>query len=301
MGQTAIPRIDAEALLAGDAAVVAQVRDAAREVGFLTLYNTPIPIGDLQEVFAAYGAFFALPFAQKDAVNMARTGSNRGWGAAGSEQVDPNANPDYKQVFDCGFEVAGSDLPAYAANLWPQAPADFRVVIENYYVRALAFSADLLAAIAGAIGEDAAYFRAQFDQPMALLRGNYYPPRPASAGAKDFGIAAHTDYGCLTLLAMDGTPGLEVRKRGGGWIAVSAPVGEFVINFGEMLEMWTQGRVVATPHRVVGGSDERMSIPLFYNPNADTNVAPKGTDPIRAVDHLQKRFDESYTHLKDKS
>lgn len=301
MGQTAVPRIDAEALLAEDAAVVAQVRDAARDVGFLTLYNTPIPVGDIEEVFAAYRAFFALPFAQKDAVNMARTGSNRGWGAAGSEQVDPNANPDYKQVFDCGFEVAGSDLPAYGANLWPEKPADFRVVIENYYARALAFSADLLAAIASAIGEDAAYFRAQFDQPMALLRGNYYPPRPTSAGAKDFGIATHTDYGCLTLLAMDGTPGLEVRKRGGGWIAVSAPVGEFVINFGEMLEMWTQGRVVATPHRVVGGSDERMSIPLFYNPNADTNVAPKGAEPIRAVDHLQKRFDETYTHLKDKS
>jgi isopenicillin N synthase-like dioxygenase len=68
---------------------------------------------------------------------------------------------------------------------------------------------------------------------------------------------------------MDGTPGLEVRKRGGGWIPVSAPVGEFVINFGEMLEMWTQKRVVATPHRVVGGDAERMSIPLFYNPNAE--------------------------------
>ena len=52
---------------------------------------------------------------------------------------------------------------------------------------------------------------------MALLRGNYYPSRPDWAGAKDFGIATHTDYGCLTLLATDGSPGLEVRKRGGGW------------------------------------------------------------------------------------
>lgn len=301
MSENAIPRIDAEALLAGDPAVVTQVRLAAREVGFLALFNTPIPVSDIAEVFAAYGAFFAQPAAAKDAVNMARTGSNRGWGAAGSEQVDPDSNPDYKQVFDCGFAVVGSDLAAYAPNLWPDEPRDFRAVIENYYARALAFSGDVLAAIAGAIGEDAAYFRAQFDQPMALLRGNYYPPRPADAGARDFGIATHTDYGCLTLLAMDGTPGLEVRKRGGGWIPVSAPVGEFVINFGEMLEMWTQGRVVATPHRVVGGTAERMSVPLFYNPGADTNVAPAGADPVRAVDHLQKRFDETYLHLKDKS
>ncbi len=296
-----IPRIDAKALLAGDAEVVQQVRVAAREVGFLTLHNTPIPVPDIEALFEAYRAFFLLSAAQKEAVNMARTGSNRGWGAQGSEQVDPDANPDYKQVFDSGFEVEGSDLPAYAPNQWPDGPEDFGIIVENYYARALAFSGDILAAIIGGLGEDPAYFRAQFDRPMALLRGNYYPPRPDDAGPKDFGIATHTDYGCLTLLAMDGTPGLEVRKRGGGWIPVSAPIGEFVINFGEMLEMWTDGQVVATPHRVVGGSDERMSVPLFYNPNAETNVAPIGSGKtIRAADHLQKRFDETYLHLKDK-
>jgi isopenicillin N synthase-like dioxygenase len=295
-----IPRIDAQALLAGDRAVVEQVRVAAHEVGFLTLHNTPIPVSDIAEVLAAYRSFFTLPAAQKAAVDMARTGSNRGWGAGGSEQVDPDANPDYKQIFDSGFEVAGSDLPTYAPNQWPDVPADFKAVIENYYARALAFSGDVLAAIVGGIGEDVGYFRAQFDQPMALLRGNYYPQRPAWAGAKDFGIATHTDYGCLTLLAMDGTPGLEVRGRGGRWIPVSAPVGEFVVNFGEMLEMWTQKRIKATPHRVVGGDVERMSVPLFYNPNALTNVAPAGSgNVIRAVDHLQKRFDETYLHLKN--
>jgi isopenicillin N synthase-like dioxygenase len=295
-----IPRIDAQALLAGDRAVVEQVRVAAHEVGFLTLHNTPIPVSDIAEVLAAYRSFFTLPAAQKAAVDMARTGSNRGWGAGGSEQVDPDANPDYKQIFDSGFEVAGSDLPTYAPNQWPDVPADFKAVIENYYARALAFSGDVLAAIVGGIGEDVGYFRAQFDQPMALLRGNYYPQRPAWAGAKDFGIATHTDYGCLTLLAMDGTPGLEVRGRGGRWIPVSAPVGEFVVNFGEMLEMWTQKRIKATPHRVVGGDVERMSVPLFYNPNAFTNVAPAGSgNVIRAVDHLQKRFDETYLHLKN--
>jgi hypothetical protein len=41
-------------------------------------------------------------------------------------------------------------------------------------------------------------------------------------------------------------------------------------------------------------------VPLFYNPNALTNVAPAGSgNVIRAVDHLQKRFDETYLHLKN--
>jgi isopenicillin N synthase-like dioxygenase len=134
-----IPRIDVQALLAGEGTVVEQVRVAAHDVGFLTLHNTPIPVGDIAEVFAAYRSFFALPAAQKAAVAMARTGSNRGWGAGGSEQVDPDANPDYKQIFDSGFEVAGSDLPTYALNQWPDVPVDFKAVIENYYTRAGVF------------------------------------------------------------------------------------------------------------------------------------------------------------------
>jgi isopenicillin N synthase-like dioxygenase len=172
-------------------------------------------------------------------------------------------------------------------------------VIEAYYRDALGFSLVLLRGIAEAIGKDRAFFDDKFDQPMALLRGNYYPPRPSWAGEKDFGIATHTDYGCLTLLASDGVPGLEVRLRGGGWLPVVAGPGEFVINFGEMLEIWTDGRVKATPHRVRGSLEERLSVPLFFNPNHYTNVAPMGSGRvISAGDHMQKRFAETYVHLK---
>ena len=88
--------------------------------------------------------------------------------------------------------------------------------------------------------------------------------------------------------------------RDGAWQPVQVPVGEFVINFGEMLEMWTNGRIRATPHRVIGGTGERLSVPLFFNPDAETNVAPIGSGRvIRAADHLQKRFDETYLHLKE--
>lgn len=297
-----IPSVDAKALLAGDPAAVASVREAASDIGFITLHNTPISETVLRNVIAAYRAFFALPVDEKAKVDMAGTRANRGWGAGQSEQVDRGANPDYKEVFDCGFEAPETGLRTYASNLWPDHPGEFRHVVEGYYEVACAFSLDLLSAIAGAIGEDKHFFSDKFDMPMALLRGNYYPERPAWAGDADFGIAAHTDYGCLTLLATDGTPGLEVCNREGEWLAVDVQPGEFVINFGEMLEMWTGGRVAATPHRVIGGSEERLSVVLFFNPNHDTNVAPIGSGQvIRASDHLQKRFDETYVHLQDKS
>ncbi|WP_341861620.1 2-oxoglutarate and iron-dependent oxygenase domain-containing protein [Gymnodinialimonas sp. 57CJ19] len=305
-----IPHIDAQALAAGDPAALAATKQGAEEVGFLTLHNTALSAADVTETIAAYRAFFKGSAATKQAVNMNVTGSNRGWGGAGSEQVDPNANPDYKEVFDCGVELPKDDpfarLPVYAPNQWPSAPPAFQATVERYFIKARAVSLDLLQGISAAIGADPHFFADKFTKPMALLRGNYYPERPTWAGKKDFGIAAHTDYGCLTLLATDGQPGLEVQLRDGTWVPVQAAPGTFIINFGEMLEMWTAnlpegGQIRATPHRVIGGAQERISIPLFFNPAFDTNVSPMGAAPITAGEHLSKRYQETYTHLQDAS
>jgi len=297
-----IPHIDATALFSRHPEALAATRHGAEEVGFLTLHNTAIPAAQVIGAFAAYRAFFTGDAANKAAVDMARTGANRGWGGSGSEQVDPHANPDYKEVFDCGVELPPGDplaeLPVYAPNQWPPVPTGFQATIEAYFEAARAVSLDLLQGVAAAIVADPVAFADQFAKPMALLRGNYYPERPDWAGEKDFGIAAHTDYGCLTLLASDGQPGLEVQMRDGAWVPVTAAPGTFVINFGEMLEMWTGGQIRATPHRVVGGPSERLSIPLFFNPAHTTNVAPEGAPPISAGAHLAKRYAETYTHLQ---
>lgn len=300
-----IPSIDLEALRAGDADALEAMRDAATGVGFATVYNTALTPARVHDVIETYRAFFKLPEVDKQAYSMEGTGANRGWGAGGSEQVDPDANPDYKQFFDSGVSLPAEDprraMPVYAPNIWPQNPADFETVIKSYYEDARAVALDVLRGVAQAIGAPKDAFDAGFETPMALLRGNYYPSRPDWAGAKDFGIATHTDYGCLTLLATDGSAGLEVRKRGGGWIPVSADPGTFVINFGEMMEVWTDGAVRATPHRVVGGVNERISVPLFFNPSHDTNVAPLGSDQVvMAGAHLSERFKQTYVHLQKK-
>lgn len=301
--QETIPRLDARAIEAGAPETLALLRRAATATGFFTVSNTALEADRVIEVIACFRRFFRRPAAEKAVIDMARTGANRGWGAPGSEQVDPRANPDFKQFFDMGFSLPPahplSAKPVYAPNLWPENDPEFRTVLEAYYRDALSVAESMLHGVITAIGADPAHFEGAFETPMALLRGNYYPQRPDWAGDRDFGIATHTDYGCLTLLATDGTPGLEVRRRGGGWIPVTAPPGEFIINFGEMLELWTGGRVKATPHRVVGGPEERISVPLFFNPNWDTNVAPPGADrPILAGDYLSARFAETYVHLQ---
>ena len=143
------------------------------------------------------------------------------------------------------------------------------------------------------------YFDDKFEKPMALLRGNFYPERPKWAGEKDFGIASHTDYGCLTLLANDGTPGLEVLNLDNEWIPINFEPGEFVVNFGEMLQMWSNNQIKATPHRVKGSKNERISIPLFFNPNYYTDISSENSNlKITAGEYLTKRFNETYTHLQ---
>lgn len=298
-----IPAIDLDKLRGGEDKALAAMQDAATGVGFATVHNTALDAARVREVIETYRAFFTMSESQKRPFSMAGTGANRGWGASGSEQVNPDANPDYKQYYDVGVSLPEGDprraMPVYAPNIWPDAPADFVSVISRYYDDARTVAMDVLRGVAQSIGAPRDAFDAGFETPMALLRGNFYPARSEGAGEKDFGIATHTDYGCLTLLATDGSPGLEVRKRGGGWIPVSAVPGSFVINFGEMMELWTDGAVRATPHRVVGGSNERISVPLFFNPAHDTNVAPLGSGKtILAGDHLAARFDETYLHLQ---
>ncbi len=295
-----IPKINFQLLLQDDNSTLTNLRHAVCETGFLIVENSPITKQSVSELIAVYRAFFHQSVQKKEPLDMAKTGSNRGWGRSGGEQVNPDANPDYKEVYDVGVELENDDkrknITYYAPNLWPDE-REFRETVLAYYHSAFDVSIRLLEEIARAADLPGDFFQDKFNPPMALLRANYYPPRPKNAGAKDFGIAEHTDYGCLTLLAMDGVSGLEVQLGDGHWEPVNAQPGEFVINFGEMLERWSGGRIKATLHRVRGSDEERISVPFFLKPSYDTNVAPIGSDErLKAGDYLTKRYDETYVH-----
>ncbi len=86
----------------------------------------------------------------------------------------------------------------------------------------------------------------------------------------------HTDHGIVTILWQDSLGGLEVMGKDGKWISATPLRGSFVINIGELMKRWTNGRFKATVHRVVHLRDEpRYSMPLFCNPNFRTIVDPR--------------------------
>ena len=64
------------------------------------------------------------------------------------------------------------------------------------------------------------------------------------------------------------------------WVPVSPVPDTLVVNIGDMLEIWTQGRYKATPHRVrfhpisLGeeSAPSRLSIPFFFDPSFEAVI-----------------------------
>ena len=49
----------------------------------------------------------------------------------------------------------------------------------------------------------------------------------------------------------------------------------FVINVGDMLERWTNGKYVSNLHRVNKlSNEERLSVAFFFEPNANAIISP---------------------------
>ena len=91
----------------------------------------------------------------------------------------------------------------------------------------------------------------------------------------------------MTLLAQDGVAGLQARARSGDWIDVPPVEDTLVVNFGQVLERWSAGRIRATEHRVLGTEIERFSIPFFYEARADATISPLPIDRADAFEPFQ--------------
>mgnify|MGYP001161482659 FL=1 len=275
-----------------------KLRVAVNEYGFLIMKNYPINSNKIANVFSLYKTFFKQSFNEKNKVNMSKTASNRGWGGIKAEQVNSDFNPDNKEIFDCGPKITVEhkfqELPYYSKNIWPDKIPLFEKSIMEFYNLCSQISISILKQIEISLNYSTNYFADKFNLPMALLRCNYYPKRSKELTDNDFGIAPHTDYGCLTLLFTDGTPGLEVELPSKKWEPVTAKKNEIIINFGDMLEIWSDQKIRATPHKVIGTNKERFSIPFFFNPQYDTIISDEKN--LVAGEYLSQRYDETYVH-----
>ena len=281
---------------------IKHLEKAVTKTGFFVLKNSPISSKITKSLFEQYKLFFKKPPSEKNKVNMLNTNSNRGWGPSKSEQVNNNFNPDYKEIFDCGpqidYDHKFKNLSYYASNIWPKDMPLLKKTAISFYNQCNELGIILLNKIAKVINLPENYFSDKFDLPMALLRCNFYPERPTFSADKDYGIAPHTDYGCLTLLFTEGEPGLEIKTLSGKWEKIYAKQEDIIINFGDMLQLWSNDIVKATQHRVHGSKNVRYSIPFFFNPRHDTLISEINKKKLLAGEYLAYKFDTTYQHRK---
>lgn len=112
-------------------------------------------------------------------------------------------------------------------------------------------------------------------QIRAVRAANKVAEDAMQQGRHPFGAGAHTDYGMMTLLFQDAVGGLEVQAKRGNWQPVPANPELTIINCGDLLERWTNGRFRSTNHRVLPnlGVRARQSIVLFIGPDPEVEVA----------------------------
>lgn len=314
MLKTNIPVIDISTLVTADAAEIAKaaqtIGNACRDIGFFYIVGHGVSDALMSSVFAASKAFFAQPLAEKRKLLYSAQSSNRGYVPMKGEALDPSKPSDLKEAFNAGLDVSADDAEVLAGvkfrapNLWPEQ-AGFRETMLAYYAAVWEVGKALHRAFAVDLGMSSEFFADKLDRPMAVLRLLHYPQRPDHFEEGQLGAGAHTDYGCVTLLATDMAGGLEVRTRDGKWLEAPPMPDAFVCNIGDCLMRWTNDIYVSTPHRVVNPTgSERYSVAFFLYPNPDTIVAcvPTCSGPanppryaaIRGDDYLQSKLDASY-------
>lgn len=281
-----LPLVDVAPLLDGSGVTEAarQLDSACRRYGFVRVTGHGVPAGQIDRLLELSRAFFALPDDVKAEIAMEHAGPAwRGWFPIGAELT--SGVPDGKEGIYFGEElpadhpavVAGT--PLHGPNLFPAEPAGLRPAVLAWMDAMSSLGQTLLGALAIGLGLEHDWFaRHMTAHPTTLFRIFHYPP--GWAAGDDWGVREHTDYGLLTILAQDGTPGLEVRGPD-GWIAVPPDTDVLVVNLGDMLERMTKGLYRSTPHRVRNESGAgRLSLPFFLDPSWDATPVPIDTlDP----------------------
>ncbi|HLI67051.1 MAG TPA: 2-oxoglutarate and iron-dependent oxygenase domain-containing protein [Caulobacteraceae bacterium] len=295
-----LPIIDMAPLFGAEASARAEVAKAiaaaCEDDGFFYVVGHGVTSATLQRLEAEARAFFDLPLPEKEAIAMANGGPAwRGWFPLRGELT--SGVPDNKEGLYLGEELPADDprvaagWPLHGANLWPAGAPGLRPAVATFMAEARAAAAALVEGVSLALGLDDRYFaRHYLERPTLLFRIFRYPPTPPEA----WGVAEHTDYGLLTLLAQDDAGGLEVRTRA-GWRTAPPIPGALVCNIGDMLERLTGGRFVSTPHRVVNRTDRtRFSFPFFYDPDFAARMIPPPGVRTRAA--AVERWDNADVH-----
>lgn len=314
---TSIPVIDLRAAFAGETGAIEdaalQFQHACEKIGFLYIHGHGVDETLIERTFAAARVFHDLQLEEKMKIlineNMQGYMPMHGSTTRSSKLAD-ESKPNENEAFFLQREIPPTHpkfgFPQRTANVWPQGLPGFRETVLEYYASMDALVARLLPVYALALDLPQDFFKPAFRESMSTLRLTHYPSMAYDEGS--FGVAPHTDSSFVTLLAQNKIAGLQLMSQAGEWIDAPAIEGTFVVNTGDMLNRWSNGRFLSTPHRAYNLSkSERYAIPYFCHPDPDFPMACLPTctseaDPPRyptqtPLEYIEWHKSRNYHHV----
>jgi isopenicillin N synthase-like dioxygenase len=283
-----IPSLDLADFTSGDAAkkkaFVEKLGEAYNNIGFVAIKNHGLSDELTAKLYENVMAFFKLPDEVKSRYEIAGLAGQRGYTGKNKEHAKGRNVGDLKEFYHVGQEI--SNIPPsdpvrqeYPENIFPQEVPDFKnVTLEAF--RILENTGKLmLRAIALYLGLDEHYFDDKVAYGNSILRALHYFPieDPDSLPPDAVRAAAHGDINLITLLMGASAEGLQVLRRDGKWIPITALPDQIVVNVGDMLDRLTNNKLKSTIHRVVNPPREKMntsrySIPFFMHPRSEMDL-----------------------------
>jgi isopenicillin N synthase-like dioxygenase len=302
-----VPVLDLAPWLAGGeaSALPGELYKACLGTGFFYIKGHGISRAVIDDAFNVTRRYFDIPH-ERRLMDIIDERFRRGFMPVGVNQ-HPGYAPDLKESYEISMDLPLTDpdvvaaKPLHGPNRWPDHAPWFRPAAEAYFNETLRLGKDMLRLFALALDQDEGFFQKFCTKPMVQSRFFHYPSQPAVEEAH--GVAPHTDYGMITILAQDPIGGLELLKRDGEWVSAPYIDGTLIVNLGDMFKVWTNDVFVSNLHRVVNRTGkERYSIPTFFNLDYDAPVAclhnfqtverPAKHKPTRSGDYLVQRFKE---------
>ena len=280
-----IPIVDIQPLLGGVGTfgtgeavgrVVKEIREACLKSGFFYVKNHGIDKKIIESLEELAHNFFNLPLELKNKIHMKHSGLHwKGYFAVGEELT--SGKPDNKEGLYFGEEYSIESEPVlkkwamHGPNQFPEPYDVWKTAVLRYMDALTNLGHLIMSAIALSLQLPADFFESKFCNPKAFtpFRIFRYP-----GGSDNFGVGRHTDYGVLTILKQDDVGGLQVEDRvTKKWVDAPPIKDTFVVNIGDMMQLWTDGLYKATPHRVKPALNrDRVSMPFFFDPAFDTKI-----------------------------
>jgi isopenicillin N synthase-like dioxygenase len=310
-----VPSLDLADFTGGDPIkrekFVADLGAAYNNIGFVAIRNHYLTDDLSARLYDVIKRFFALPDSAKQRYEIEGLAGQRGYIGKGKEHAKGRNTGDLKEFYHVGQEVLDGDpiKKEYPDNIWPSELPEFESVALEVYQRLERTGVQMLKAIALYLQLPENYFDQRVKHGNSILRPIHYFPieNPDAVPADAVRAAEHGDINLITLLMGASADGLQVLRRDGKWIPITALPEQLVVNVGDMLERLTNKKLKSTIHRVVNPPRSQMnkprySIPFFMHPRSEMSLAalpgcvdeanPKMWDDITAGDFLNQRLRE---------